>query len=49
MRPINERDPPNYPMPLPKPDNLPFNSPFGKEEYVGPNSSIFSNGRNPGF
>ena len=28
---------------------MPFSSPFGKEEYIGPNSSIFGNGRQPGL
>lgn len=44
-----EREPQNRPYPLNRPENLPFNNPFGKEEYVGPNSSIFGNGKNPGF
>lgn len=38
-------------MPLNIPTTNPYNSPFGNEEYVGPNSNIFQGGgnRQPNF
>ncbi len=45
----NDRPGYNPPAFLP-PENLPFNNPFGQQQYVGPNSRIFGDRpNNPGF